>query len=81
MHAVPPNPGERRISLAFNAIPTQLENVGVEIGQLLTVAAAWLVYRAARQLPAMSLARPVTLYAIGTMAAYWSCSRIVALLA
>ena len=56
-------------------------NVGVEIGQLLTVAAAWLVYRAARQLPAMSLARPVTLYAIGTMAAYWSCSRIVALLA
>jgi hydrogenase/urease accessory protein HupE len=56
-------------------------NVGVEIGQLLTVAVAWLVYRAARQLPAMSLARLVTLYTIGTMAAYWSCSRIVALLA
>jgi hydrogenase/urease accessory protein HupE len=55
-------------------------NVGVEIGQLLTVAAAWLVYRAARQLPVMQQARITTLYAIGTMAAYWSCARVVAIL-
>ena len=26
MHAVPPNPGERRITMAFNAIPTRLDS-------------------------------------------------------
>jgi len=31
MHAVPPNPGERRISLAFNAIPTRLDSWGYTI--------------------------------------------------
>ena len=31
MHAVPPNPGPRRITLAFNAIPTQLESWGYKI--------------------------------------------------
>ena len=31
MHAVPPNPGERRISLSFNAIPTRLESWGYTI--------------------------------------------------
>ena len=31
MHAVPPNPGERRITLAFNAIPTRLESWGYAI--------------------------------------------------
>jgi uncharacterized protein (TIGR02466 family) len=28
MHAVPPNPGERRITLSFNAIPTELNSWG-----------------------------------------------------
>jgi hypothetical protein len=56
-------------------------NLGVEIGQLMAVAAAWLVYRLVRQMPAMAQARIATLYAIGTMAAYWSCTRIVAMLA
>jgi hydrogenase/urease accessory protein HupE len=55
-------------------------NVGVEVGQLLTVAVAWVVYRAARQLPVMQQARITTLYAIGTLAAYWSCARVVAIL-
>ena len=32
MHAVPPNPGERRITLAFNAIPAQLDSWGYRIG-------------------------------------------------
>ncbi len=32
MHAVPPNPGERRITLAFNAIPTRLDSWGYTIG-------------------------------------------------
>jgi len=32
MHAVPPNAGERRITLAFNAIPTRLDSWGYTIG-------------------------------------------------
>ncbi len=31
MHAVPPNPGARRITLAFNAIPSRLESWGYKI--------------------------------------------------
>ena len=31
MHAVPPNPGERRITLAFNAIPIRLDSWGYAI--------------------------------------------------
>lgn len=31
MHAVPPNPGARRITLAFNAIPTRLDSWGYRI--------------------------------------------------
>ncbi|MGJ7512744.1 HupE/UreJ family protein, partial [Variovorax sp. GT1P44] len=56
-------------------------NVGVEIGQLMTVAAAWVVYRLVRGMPAMPMARLASLYATGTMAAYWSFTRIVAILA
>jgi uncharacterized protein (TIGR02466 family) len=32
MHAVPPNAGERRITLSFNAIPTRLDSWGYAIG-------------------------------------------------
>jgi uncharacterized protein (TIGR02466 family) len=32
MHAVPPNKGERRITLSFNAIPSQLNSWGYVIG-------------------------------------------------
>jgi hypothetical protein len=31
MHAVPMNPGERRISLAFNAVPTHLDSWGYRV--------------------------------------------------
>lgn len=31
MHAVPPNPGARRITMAFNAIPTQLDSWGYRV--------------------------------------------------
>lgn len=31
MHAVPPNPGGRRITMAFNAIPTHLDSWGYKI--------------------------------------------------
>lgn len=32
LHAVPPNRGERRITLAFNAIPTRLDSWGYTVG-------------------------------------------------
>ncbi len=32
MHAVPPNPGPRRITLAFNAISTRLDSWGYTVG-------------------------------------------------
>ena len=54
-------------------------NVGVELGQLATVGAAWGLWRFARRWPALDRARTVTLYAIGSVAAYWSLARIVAI--
>jgi len=56
-------------------------NVGVEIGQLMTVAVAWLIWRLVASMPKIALARTVALYGIGTMASYWACSRIVAIFA
>ncbi len=55
-------------------------NVGVELGQLLTVAAAWALWRAASRWPQarqLALARTLTLYGIGSVAAYWSWLRVV----
>jgi hydrogenase/urease accessory protein HupE len=55
-------------------------NVGVELGQLATVAAAWaLTWLAARQAWAARMHKPM-LYVIGAMAAYWSWMRMVAIL-
>ena len=56
-------------------------NVGVEIGQLLTVGVAMLLWRATARWPQVARARTALLYAIGTMAAYWSWLRIAAILA
>jgi hydrogenase/urease accessory protein HupE len=54
-------------------------NIGVELGQLATVAAAWaLTWFATRQAWASRLRTPI-LYCIGSMAAYWSLTRIVAI--
>ncbi len=57
-------------------------NVGVEIGQLLTVGAAWLLWRWAGRLsvrwPRLARGRSVVLYGIGSLAAYWSWLRMVA---
>lgn len=53
-------------------------NVGVELGQLFTVGMAWVLYRTVRRWPIAMQARLATLYVIGTMAAFWSCSRILA---
>jgi hydrogenase/urease accessory protein HupE len=54
-------------------------NVGVEIGQLMIVAAAWCAYRAVRALPLAQQARTAVLYAIGVTAAYWSFARIASI--
>jgi hydrogenase/urease accessory protein HupE len=56
-------------------------NAGVEIGQLLTVLAAFVVYRALRRWPNIGRARTPALYAMGSAAAYWACGRIATLLA
>jgi len=56
-------------------------NVGVEIGQLMTVGAALLLWRVAARWPRLARARTALLYAIGGVAAYWSWLRIAAILA
>ena len=56
-------------------------NVGVELGQLAVVGFAYVIYRALVSSPKLAVARNPALYAIGTVAAYWSIGRIVAILA
>ena len=55
-------------------------NVGVELGQLLVVAVAYPIYRAFASRPKFAIARTPALYAIGSIAAYWSIGRIVSIL-
>jgi hydrogenase/urease accessory protein HupE len=52
-------------------------NVGVEIGQLFAVACAWGLWRLCARLPRLGQARTALLYAIGSVAAYWSWLRLV----
>jgi hydrogenase/urease accessory protein HupE len=54
-------------------------NVGVEVGQLFVLIAAWGLWHALRRLPALQPMRYASLYAIGTLAAYWSWARIAAI--
>jgi hydrogenase/urease accessory protein HupE len=56
-------------------------NVGVELGQVLVVGAAYAIYRALATWPKFIIARAPALYAIGSIAAYWSIGRIVGILA
>jgi hydrogenase/urease accessory protein HupE len=56
-------------------------NVGVEVGQLMVVAAAYPVYLAFKRGPKFVVARAPALYAIGGVAAYWSIGRIVSIIA
>jgi hydrogenase/urease accessory protein HupE len=69
----------RQIGLPQNHLSVALLtfNVGVELGQLLVVGAAYLVFRAVARWPTFILARRPALYAIGSIAAYWSFDRIV----
>ncbi|HKX44609.1 MAG TPA: HupE/UreJ family protein [Burkholderiaceae bacterium] len=56
-------------------------NVGVELGQLLVVALAYLLARTLLRAPMFARARTVALYAIGSVAAWWSIARIATMLA
>jgi hydrogenase/urease accessory protein HupE len=56
-------------------------NLGVELGQLLLVGVAYILYRALAGRPKLVAARVPALYAIGSLAAYWSIGRIVSIFA
>lgn len=51
-------------------------NVGVELGQLMAVAAAWVLHRVWLRWPMWAHARMAALYGIGSIAAYWSWLRL-----
>jgi len=55
-------------------------NVGVEIGQVMTVVGAYLLYLAARRVPLLRQSRQASLYVIGSLAAYWSIARVMTIL-
>ena len=71
----------KEIGLPENHLPVALLtfNVGVEIGQLMTVATAWLVWRVASRWSLVGRARTTLLYGIGSVAAYWSLMRVAAI--
>ncbi len=56
-------------------------NLGVEIGQLMTVAAAWVLWSLCARWHWAAKARRAVLYAIGALAAYWSLLRVVSIFA
>jgi hydrogenase/urease accessory protein HupE len=71
----------KEIGLPENYLPTALLtfNIGVEVGQLMTVAVAWLIWLALRRWPLFLRGRAPVLYGIGSVAAYWFLSRAVAI--
>ena len=54
-------------------------NIGVEIGQLLTLGSAWVLWRAAANWKGLEAVRRPALYGMGTVAAYWSWLRVAAI--
>lgn len=70
------------VGLPRHAIPSALLafNVGVECGNLLLLLAAALLWRALRQWKKVGAMRRPVLYAMGSISAYWTLSRVVGLL-
>jgi hydrogenase/urease accessory protein HupE len=56
-------------------------NIGVEIGQLMVVAASWAAWRMLSRFKPFVAARRPALYAIGGVAAYWTIGRVLAIAA
>ena len=54
-------------------------NLGVELGQLLVLAIAWLAYRVIRGRAFAAPSRKAILYVIGSVAAYWTILRTIAI--
>ncbi len=52
-------------------------NLGVEIGQIGVLALAWLVFRFTRHLKAVEKLRRAALYLMGSLAAFWTLTRVV----
>lgn len=69
------------VGLPQHYLPTALLtfNIGVEIGQLMMVAVAWLTWRALRGWQTFARSRVLALYSIGSIAAYWSWLRVAAI--
>ncbi|EFK95758.1 conserved hypothetical protein, membrane [sediment metagenome] len=73
----------KEIGLPENHLPVALLtfNLGVEAGQLLVVALAFAAWRLFARYPVIAAARTPALYAIGSVAAYWSIGRVLTILA
>lgn len=73
----------KEIGLPENHMLTALLtfNVGVEIGQLMTVLAAWALWRVASRWAWFAAARTPALYGIGAVASFWAWSRVAAIIA
>lgn len=56
-------------------------NVGVEAGQLLVIALAWLLVLATRRFKGTAIVRKMTLYVIGSVSVFWTLSRLIAIAA
>lgn len=72
----------KEIGLPEQHLPVALLsfNLGVEAGQLLVLGFAFLIVRVLARHAAFQRARVPALYAIGSIAAYWSIGRVVAIL-
>ena len=55
-------------------------NVGIEVGQVFVVGAAYAAWRLLARIPHAMGARAPALYVIGSVAAFWSIDRIGAML-
>jgi hydrogenase/urease accessory protein HupE len=73
----------REVGLPQNYLPAALFsfNLGVELGQLLVVGIAWLLWRVLRDWRFAPRLKAPALYGIGSVAAYWCVARVAAIVA